>query len=69
MTQQLRDNYIVNVVSIYFVLTDIFYLMSFESSAFHRGSNLFPLVYRIAEAIRYTNVKCLLEQYRTRLSL
>ena len=64
------------------VLTDIFYLISFESSAFRRGSNLFPLVYRIAEANAFKSilkfflkknpkklVKYLLEQYGTQLSL
>ena len=43
------------------VLTDnIFYLISFESSAFRRGSNLFPLVYRIAEAKDFKSILKLL---------
>ena len=39
------------------VLTDnIFYLISFESSAFRRGSNLFPLVYRKAETKGFKSI-------------
>ena len=45
------------------VLTDdIFYLISFESSAFRQGSNLFPLVYRIAEAKGFESILKLLLQ-------
>ena len=35
---------------------DIFYLIFFESSAFRRVSNLFPLVYRIAEAKGFMSI-------------
>ena len=45
------------------VLTDnIFYLISFESSAFRRGSNLFPLMYRIAEAKGFKSILKLLSK-------
>ena len=48
---------------IYPVLTDnTFYLISFESSAFHRGSNLFPLVYRIAEVKSFKSILKLLSK-------
>ena len=51
------------------VLTDdIFYLISFESSAFRQGSNLFPLVYRIAEAKGFESIlKLLLQKKKKKL--
>ena len=45
------------------VLTgNIFYLISFESSAFRRGSNLFLLVYQIAEAKGFKSILKLLSK-------
>ena len=45
------------------VLTDnIFYLISFEGSAFRRGSNLFPLVCRIAEIKGFKSILKLLSK-------
>ena len=50
------------------VLTDnIFYLISFESSAFRRGSNLFPLVYRIAEVKGFKSILKLLSKKTKKL--
>ena len=49
------------------VLTDIFYLISFESSAFHRGSNLFPLVYQIAEVKGFKSILKLLSKKSKKL--
>ena len=51
-----------------FVLTDnIFYLISFESSAFRRGSNLFPSVYRIAEVKGFKSIPKLLSKKQKKL--
>ena len=47
-------------VFIYVLTDDIFYLIFFESSAFRRVSNLFPLVYRIAEAKGFMSILKLL---------
>ena len=50
------------------VLTDnIFYLISFESSAFRRGSNLFPSVYRIAEVKGFKSIPKLLSKKQKKL--
>ena len=52
------------------VLTDnIFYLLSFESSAFRRGSNLFPLVNRIAEVRGFKSILKLLSKKKKKKKL
>ena len=53
-------------VFIYVLTDDIFYLIFFESSAFRRVSNLFPLVYRIAEAKGFMSILKLLFKKKTK---
>ena len=48
------------------LIDDIFYLISFESFFFRRGSNLFPLAYRIAEAKGFKSILKLLLKKETK---